>query len=148
MRARIVCLLLAVLVFLCVTTAAQTSSGSSSVQIKKTPAPVSDPTSGKAMYNAYCASCHGMDGKGNGPAAQALKAQPTDLTTLAAQNGGEFPAASVGNVIRGDTTAAAHGAKDMPVWGPVFLSVSNRDQAQVLLRIHNLTDYIKQLQAK
>src|ERR1700758_1504141 len=60
-------------------------------EIKKVPATYTNPTSGRQMFDAYCASCHGQGGKGNGPAAPALKAPPTDLTQLAAKNGGTFP---------------------------------------------------------
>ena len=82
------------------------------------------------MYMAYCASCHGADGKGNGPAAAALKTPATDLTQIAAKNGGTFPDAHIMQIIKGDSMTAAHGNKDMPVWGPVFLQMAD-DTAQV-----------------
>lgn len=117
--------------------------------IRSVPAPYSNPTSGVAMYHAYCASCHGADGKGEGPAALALKTQPTNLTTLALKNGGTYPEVHVAAVIKGDALTPAHGDKGMPVWGPVFLSLGgDRDQAQVALRIHNLTQYLGTIQAK
>ena len=71
--------------------------------------------SGKEMFHAYCASCHGIDGKGNGPAASALKNKPTDLTLLAKTSAGKFPSMRVMNSIK-DGTQAGHGSKDMPVW--------------------------------
>ncbi len=149
MSSRNVCLIVVCLLF-AVSALAQTAAPaqSGSVKVKTTTAPYTDPTSGKDMYNAYCASCHGTDLKGNGPAAGAFKATPTDLTKLAAKNNGEFPALAVSNIILGDKTLAAHGTKDMPVWGPVFSSLSKRDQGQVMLRVHNLTEYIKQMQGK
>ena len=49
--------------------------------------------------------------------------------------------------IHGDREFAAHGSKDMPVWGNVFSSMS-RDQAQSQLRFANLTKYIESIQAK
>ena len=52
-------------------------------EIKHVPIKPTSPASGSEMYQSYCAVCHGVDGKGNGPAAQALKTQPTDLTMLA-----------------------------------------------------------------
>jgi len=92
-------------------------------EIKRVPAAYTDPSSGKGMYDAYCASCHGVDGKGDGPAAPALKVLPTNLTSLAIKNGATFPAAHVSAVIRGATVTLAHGSKDMPVWGPIFHSM-------------------------
>lgn len=38
---------------------------------------------GKALYASQCASCHGAQGKGNGPAAAALNPKPVDLTDKA-----------------------------------------------------------------
>ena len=104
--------------------------------------------SGKEMFAAYCAACHGIDGKGNGPAAVALKARPTDLTILARQNEGKFPSIRVYRAITGEAGISAHGSKEMPVWGPVFMSMSHQHESEVHLRVANLTDYIKSLQRK
>jgi len=99
------------------------------------------------MFGAYCASCHGLDGKGNGPAASALKAQPPDLTQLAHRNGGKYPSLTVIAAIK-DGTANSHGSRDMPVWGPILLSVTPDGRSVVQQRIVNLTGYIESLQAK
>ena len=117
-------------------------------EIKHVPAAYTDPSSGKEMYQQYCASCHGADGKGDGPASSALNIPATNLTTMAAKNGGTFPAAHVAAVIQGDAMTPAHGSKDMPVWGPIFRSMTGHSQAQVQLRIRNLTNYIESIQAK
>ena len=58
------------------------SQGQSGTVIKHVPVKVTSAASGKEMYVSYCAVCHGTDGKGNGPAASALKTPPTDLTML------------------------------------------------------------------
>ena len=104
--------------------------------------------SGKEMFAAYCAACHGKDGKGNGPAAVALKAPPADLTILARQHAGKFPSIQVYRAITGEAGISAHGSKEMPVWGPVFMSMSHQHESEVHLRVANLTDYIKSLQQK
>ena len=104
--------------------------------------------SGKEMYNSYCAVCHGTDGKGNGPAASAMKAPPTDLTLLAQKAGGKYPSAHVTSVIRGQAALPSHGSADMPVWGPLFSSISQGHEAQVQQRVTNLVKYIETLQAK
>ena len=99
------------------------------------------------MFNQYCAVCHGPTGKGDGPAAAALKQPPPDLATLAKRHGGKFPDDYVTNVLRNGVKAPAHGDAEMPVWGPLFSSMDQND-AIVSLRIANLTKYIKTLQAK
>ena len=104
--------------------------------------------SGKEMFKSYCAVCHGADAKGDGPAASALKTAPPDLTLLAQKNGGKYPSAHISSVIRGQTSPAAHGNQDMPVWGPLFSSVSQGNEAQVHQRIANLVAYIQTLQAQ
>lgn len=118
-----------------------------STTIKHVPIHRVDPTSGKAMFENYCAVCHGKDGKGAGPAASALKAAPTDLTGLAKKDG-KYPAAHVASVIRGQADLASHGSKDMPVWGPLFSSISQGHEGQVQQRVANLVSYIESLQAK
>jgi len=117
-------------------------------EIKHAPASQTSAASGKAMFKAYCASCHGEDAKGDGPAASALKQAPADLTALAKTNGGKYPAMLVTSVLRGQTTLAAHGSQEMPVWGQVFWKMSGGHEAEVQQRIANLNHYIESLQEK
>lgn len=110
--------------------------------------PAITPTvAGQEMFHSYCASCHGLDGKGNGPTASALKKQPPDLTLLCRKNGGNFPTSVVTSVIEGTDFVTDHGTRDMPVWGNAF-RLANRDEAMVKLKIHNLTVYIESIQQK
>jgi len=104
--------------------------------------------SGQEMYKTYCAVCHGTDGKGNGPAADALKVPPPDLTALAGKNGGKYPAAKVSSIIGGEEVLAAHGSKDMPIWGRLFRSMSGGHDSEVQQRVTNLNKYIESLQKK
>ena len=115
--------------------------------IRHGPAPNTDPSSGIEMYRTYFAVCHGLDGKGNGPAAAALKQRPSDLTLLRTKNGGEFHTFRVSNIIQADAAIPAHGSQDMPMWGNVFRAL-NRDETLVKLRVHNLTQYIASMQQK
>ena len=117
-------------------------------QIKKTMVTPTSPTSGKDMYLQYCAACHGKAGKGDGPAAKALKTQPTNLTTLTSNNHGAFPAIRIARVIQGTDDLAAHGSREMPIWGEVFTHMDAGGAASAKLRVDNLTEYIKSLQAK
>jgi mono/diheme cytochrome c family protein len=116
--------------------------------IQHVPITSTSPVSGKEMYTAYCAVCHGTDGKGGGPAASALKMPPTDLTQLSKNNGDKYPALKVTSTIRGTADLPAHGSKDMPVWGELFWSMSRGHEGQVQQRVANLTHYIETLQAK
>ena len=117
-------------------------------QVKSQGHPTSARASGQALFQQYCASCHGDDAKGAGPAAVAFKVQPPDLTALSRQNGGKFPTDRVVQAIRGDRMQSAHGSTDMPVWGPVFLALTRMNRVEVERRISDLTEYIKSVQMK
>jgi mono/diheme cytochrome c family protein len=117
--------------------------------IPKTPDVVIKSTAGRDLFQFYCSSCHGRDGKGSGSAATALKVPPPDLTTLAQRNRGTFPAERVEAFIKGEgrLTTPAHGSSDMPVWGPIFKGLDSRDAVNAA-RIENLVKYIESIQAK
>ncbi len=118
-------------------------------QLKEVPITPTSPASGKLMYNAYCATCHGLDGKGNGPAAVALKQEPTDLTTLSRENGGKFPESHIYSVLKFGVETPAHGNQEMPVWGPALHSLgsgSTMASSVEQQRIANLTRYLRTLQ--
>jgi mono/diheme cytochrome c family protein len=115
--------------------------------IKKIPVKRTSPASGQEMFVTYCAVCHGKEGKGNGPAATALKKTPANLTELTQRNGGKFPELKVYSTIKGDSETPAHGARDMPMWGSLLGSVSG-SEGEVQLRIAGLTAYVESLQGK
>jgi len=100
---------------------------------------------GRELFVAYCASCHGMAGRGDGPVAAALKKKVPDLATLAARRGGQFPGADLEKMIMGETASqAAHGNREMPVWGPVFRRVED-DKDLGLVRVRRLVEYVQTL---
>ncbi len=115
--------------------------------IKKVEASYTSPIDAKASFTQYCAVCHGTLGKGDGPAASALKKAPTDLTQLAKKNSGKFPTSRVAQYISGDETVASHGSRDMPIWGQIFHSMDSQNKSVEELRVKNLVDYVKTLQA-
>lgn len=86
-------------------------------------------TIGSDEYRVSCLSCHGVGGRGDGPLAQYLTVQPSDLTTLSRDNGGQypnlkagaFPFLSVYQVIDGRADVGAHGERAMPVWGNRYM---------------------------
>jgi len=71
---------------------------------------------GKLEYMDNCASCHGVDGKGNGPLGNLLQRSPPDLTLLAKNNQGVLPMNRLFEVLDG-ANVPSHGTRDMPVWG-------------------------------
>jgi len=115
-------------------------------QIKHVPVKPTSPASGQEMYTAYCAVCHGREGRGNGPAAEALKVRPTDLTILAKRNGNNYPYDRVMSAIEGDIRLPVHGSKEMPAWGGLFWGMSQGHPAEVQQRICNLNKQIESMQ--
>ena len=138
----------ALIVFTCAVAAQDQTQDQNQKVIQHSTVKPTSPASGQEMYKAYCAVCHGTDGKGGGPAASALKVPPTDLTLLSKNNGGKFPAMKVASTIRGEADLPAHGSKEMPVWGSLFWSMSHGHEGEVQQRVANLTEYIESLQAK
>jgi mono/diheme cytochrome c family protein len=130
-----------------------TARGSSAPQpqpptIKLTPCESIASVDGKDAFAAYCAVCHGADGRGKGPAASALKTPVPDLTTLAQRQGGKYNALAVQDAIVGaGKVPVAHGTTTMPMWGPAF-HAAEPDRARATLRVQNLAQYIGSLQQK
>jgi mono/diheme cytochrome c family protein len=103
---------------------------------------------GSELFRAHCAACHGPEGKGNGPAAAALKTKPADLTILAKNNGGKFPTEQIQKFISGDDPSlSSHGSREMPVWGPIFHQIEE-DQDFGNVRLQNLIKYLQTIQQK
>ena len=119
------------------------SNTNGTIAVNKTTA-----TSGMQMYINYCASCHGVDGRGNGPAAAALRIPPTDLTVLSRNNHGVFPEAHIVTVLQYGAEFPSHGSAEMPVWGPIFGKMETVNPQVKQLRISNLIRYLKTLQIK
>ena len=107
------------------------------------------PVEGASIFRSYCAACHGVDGRGNGPASKALKQEVPDLTRLSQRNGGAFPAVHVRTIIMfgGDDLLPAHGSKQMPIWGPIFHELEF-DQDLGNVRLENIVKYLESIQRK
>ena len=107
-------------------------------------------TNGKQMYVNYCSPCHGVDGRGQGPVAAALKKQPADLALLSKNNGGKFPSTHIMSVLEFGAANPSHGTAEMPVWGPMLgkMDSTNAEPNVRVLRINNLSRYLQSLQAK
>jgi mono/diheme cytochrome c family protein len=104
---------------------------------------------GAELFQQYCASCHGVAGTGDGPAAGALRTPPADLTRIAARRGGQFPDAEIARFIDGRFDLPAHGTREMPIWGrqlgePIGAGTEADEVARG--RILTLVEYLKSIQ--
>jgi mono/diheme cytochrome c family protein len=111
---------------------------------------------GKYEYDAHCAICHGLSGKGDGPFGRQVKfpAGIPDLTTLSKKNNGVFPFERVYEITDGRQQIQAHGPKNMPIWGSDFTAEGSQlnpyydVEAFARAKILALTEYVYRLQAK
>ena len=99
---------------------------------------------GEYEFKTFCAPCHGLEGKGDGPMAPEIKTMPADLTKLSGGNDGEFPYARVFDQIQGRELAVVHG-REMPVWGERY-NLEVHDEAIARARVLELVTYIKGIQ--
>lgn len=104
---------------------------------------------GTSLYVAYCAVCHGPEARGDGPLASGLTVRPSNLRRLAIANGGEFPADRVRAFIDGRDVPAAHGTREMPIWGEAFkVSRGAYGERRVQERIDALLTWLRTLQER
>jgi mono/diheme cytochrome c family protein len=112
----------------------------------QTPPPlVPESLVGSVSFDLYCASCHGRQGRGDGPTAASLRTRPADLTVLTRENRGSFPRERVLTFIEGSARSAAHGSSEMPVWGPTLRGLDASD-ARVTVRLQNLVAFVESIQ--
>jgi len=72
---------------------------------------------GKNEFLSKCATCHGADGKGDGPLSSKLKTKPPNLTILAKRNKGVFSKRAIYETVDGRKAASSHRGIEMPIWG-------------------------------
>jgi mono/diheme cytochrome c family protein len=105
--------------------------------------------SGKELYQRFCASCHGTEGRGDGPVASYFTIEVPDLTLIVRRAGGTYPRERIVRIIDGRHILGAHGSRTMPVWGEdlsrAALGDPNAEQA-VRIIIDRLADYVAELQ--
>lgn len=111
---------------------------------------VEEPIDGRTAFLENCASCHGADAMGGGPAARGLAVSPPDLTLISARNGGVFPTNQVMSTIDG-LDRGAHFSAAMPEFGAGDLGetviVENDGLGTpVPMQLLLLTQYLESLQ--
>ena len=125
-------------------TVAATAYGQEHPSTATPAATASDAPNGRDLYIGHCAVCHGLDGRGQGPLAQAMKLVPADLTQIASKHAGTFPDAKVSDVIRNGGAVLGHGSRAMLPWGLYFSERHNPAVGKA--RIKALVEYLKSLQ--
>jgi mono/diheme cytochrome c family protein len=106
---------------------------------------------GQQRYMKYCATCHGPSATGDGVAARLFTTKPPDLTLLAKENGGKFPMNELLSIVKGNAPIAAHGNREMPVWGEILgrpLDTSMTGQAAADSEILVIGNYLESIQKK
>lgn len=103
---------------------------------------------GAQLFRTYCATCHGIGGRGNGPVAEQLRKTPPDLTRYTARNSGVFPSERLRQIIDG-RGVVAHGDREMPVWGDAFRSApGGLTPEAVKARIDAIVRYLGAIQER
>ena len=110
------------------------------------PVKLSGTIDGAQLYREHCAVCHGVDAKGNGPAAAALKRPPSDLTQISSKNAGKFPEIAVKLKIK-NGEVREHGTVEMPMWG-ILLTPNGHSSTDAEMRILALLQYLQKIQAQ
>ena len=105
---------------------------------------------GAVLYLSYCESCHGVAGRGDGPAAGALRTTPADLTQLWKRYGTPLDRERLAEYIDGRMLFSIHGRREMPIWGDEFFEEApggtpGVEEARRHL-IGILVDYLQRLQ--
>ncbi|MEC9340689.1 MAG: hypothetical protein VX663_04340 [Pseudomonadota bacterium] len=101
----------------------------------------------KRDFMKYCSTCHGEEGRGDGPYTRMFRVYPVDLRLLSLNNDGKFPYDYVRQIIDGRKDVRAHGARTMPVWfDELWSSPEGSGARQALDRIKALTDYLADIQ--
>jgi len=117
--------------------------------VQEAPVQIIDKATGEELYVRYCASCHGMTGRGDGPAADVLAVALPDLTRWVGK-GERFPLKELEEAIRGPRPGV-HGTADMPVWGPGLMGAGENwteAQREAFLdkRVRKLGKYLESIQ--
>ena len=106
---------------------------------------------GRAVYEQYCASCHGLTADGKGPVAEEMKISPADLRKLGQKYGTPIPKPKLRELIDGRQMVRSHGTADMPVWGdnlirnaPPTANVELFKRGTIIV----ILDYLETLQLK
>jgi len=105
---------------------------------------------GQVTFEQSCASCHGSDARGVGPASHLLAVPASDLTQLSEKYSGRFPVDELYSMIEGNEKVGAHGTREMPVWGNIWSEKDGRPVRREMVerRINELIEYLRSIQTE
>ncbi len=130
-----------------VVTIAALVGGASLVASGRALAEEANSTAGRFTYKTFCSTCHGPDGRGDGPSAKSMRVPPADLTGISSRSNGRFDRASVARAVDTKGKCKGTGHEDMPRWGEVFAKVrGGQTPAQVQQMITDLVAWIETVQ--
>lgn len=102
---------------------------------------------GAERFAHDCASCHGASARGDGAQGLELDPRPANLRSLAARNGGQFPADKLRRIIDGREQSRAHGDGKMPVWGHEYSrALAGQGERMVQQNLDNLVEFLETIQ--
>ena len=128
------------------TTAQSTGKPVPQIKLRHVPVQWHPANAGQKMYSAYCAACHGEDGKGVGRASLALSRNAPDLTLLSYRNGGRYPEQRVMTLLSRSSEAHWSGSGRMPDWYSAFVSLNRSCPMLADLRASNISEYVRTMQ--
>jgi mono/diheme cytochrome c family protein len=99
---------------------------------------------GRVLYTRYCGACHGIGADGHGPVAPVLRESPADLRRLSQRYGSPLDADAVARFVDGREAVAAHGPREMPIWGERFAAPEHA----VDRRIRAIVQYLDTIQGR
>lgn len=104
---------------------------------------------GATLFEAYCASCHGPAGRGDGPASRGLATPVPDLTRYSQSHNGDCARAVLAALQTGHRgpvdPKVSENDLDMPNWGPIFRSMSSTPGVEYL-RLTNVARHVASIQ--
>ena len=107
--------------------------------------------SGGQLFQHLCASCHGVAGRGDGPAAKTTGVKVPDLTRIAVRHGGRFPKEQVRRIVESGAHILPHGSSGMPAWSWELYAYDGEDavrRARVAELLTRLVGYLESIQSK
>ena len=101
---------------------------------------------GRELFLQHCAACHGAKADGHGPLADELSPRPADLRQLSKKYGNPLREDQIARFMDGRAQVAAHGSREMPVWGEEMWQSPKGKSTQVSDSVADIIRYLQSIQ--